>query len=97
MTRQQGCHNLLQVGKKHVAGKFLVDGDIGCHHSGAKRLIPWRGLDGPAQAKPIISRETVNGVEIVDASESPGMGAPVEDAPHDGDARPVKIPGARGQ
>jgi hypothetical protein len=43
---------------------FLVDGDIGCCHRGAKRLIPWRGLDGLAQAKTPGTLSGARGSEI---------------------------------
>ena len=64
-----------------------MDGDIGCRHSGAKRLTPWRGLDGPAQAKPVVSKKAVNRVEIVSTPESPGW------APRSKMRRVIAMPG----
>src|SRR5215472_17590840 len=82
---------LSQIGEKQVHGGLLVHGDVGRRHGGAQRLVPRRGLGTPAQAKPAFGGKPAGRVDVVVASEPPGTGAAVEDAPGDGDAGPVEV------
>jgi hypothetical protein len=64
-----------------VDDRFFVDGDVGRHYGDPEILIPWRGLSPSRQAEPVVGWKALDAGRVVDATESPGLGAKCEDAP----------------